>query len=385
MTARGAPSGALPRSFTGLEQRLLGRFRALAVPPGSKVVVGFSGGPDSLALLAVLRRVAPLGRFEPVAVHVDHRLRHGAAAEQRRAGDLACALGVRFLGVRPDSDPRETYPGVGMEEAARRARYLALAAAAGEEGAAMVALAHHAQDQAETVLLHLLRGSGLAGAAAMAERTAVAVPWWTRSGGPTMILWRPFLGEPRPVVRAYAATTGLAAIEDPSNDDLTLRRNQLRRTVMPALDAVTGGANGVLARFARLAADDDAALDAFAEDAEDRVLVPNGGLAADRLGREPVAIQRRIVRRWVQRRAGIVPTADRVEAVLALVRSRAGGRTLEIGDGFKVVATAGQLRLTTEGSMLGAESGGAPPAKDSLSPTAWSGVDVRMIADEGVA
>ena len=343
-----APSRATRRGLVGLEQRLLRRWRSLGCPRGTTVVVGFSGGADSLALAAALGQIAAAGGARPFLVHVDHRLRDGSASEQHAAGALAAALALPFRGVRLRGDVRLIHPGVGVEEAARRERYAALAGVAAEFGGAPLALAHHEEDQAETVLLHLLRGAGLAGAVGMAERSALTVPWWdggTQEHGVRLDLWRPFLPEPRSVVRAYAAGLGLAPVDDPSNRDAAPRRNALRQEALPLLEAIAPGAAAALARFGRLAADDDAVLERVAATALARAATPDGGLRAVALGQEPRAVARRVVRRWLNDRArGSVPTADRVDAVLALAARGEGQRYVEIGEGWSVRLVGGVLR-----------------------------------------
>ena len=204
-------------------------------------------------------------------VHVDHRLRASSAEEALGAASLADSLNLAFQVVAVSMTPTDVHPGVGVEEAARRERYRTLFAVAERCGARAVATAHHRGDQAETVLLHLLRGGGVHGAAGMAERSSSPVsgpapphdislehldsePW----------LWRPLLNEPREVIEAYVAKLGLSPIEDPSNDDLTLRRNALRHEVLPVLESHVPGAEAALARYATLAAEDDRALAAIA-------------------------------------------------------------------------------------------------------------------------
>ncbi|MDP9363337.1 MAG: tRNA lysidine(34) synthetase TilS, partial [Chloroflexota bacterium] len=287
-----APESGRRGGLVGFEQRVLARGRALACPPGTTVVVGFSGGADSLALAAALGRVCPrLGLVVRLA-HVDHALRDISLQEQEQARGLAAALGLPFAGLRVAGDPQAIHPGVGLEEAARRERYRLLTSAVkggkvawdvaakdaspsirpsgldldADAAPALLALAHHEADQAETVLLHLLRGAGLAGAAGMAERAEQTVPWWEDSSAAPirLTLWRPLLAEPRTVVRAYAAGLGLAWVEDPSNEDCSLRRNALRREALPILERISPGATAALARYGRTAADDDAALEALA-------------------------------------------------------------------------------------------------------------------------
>lgn len=325
---------------------MLVRLRRLGLPVGAVVTVGFSGGADSLALATVLGRVAERGRVRPILLHVDHRLRVESGDEQRSAAMLAAELALPFRALRAANDPRRLHPGVGMEEAARRERFRLLAEATGDEGAAVLALAHHEGDQAETVLLHLLRGAGVAGAAAMGERTTLVVPWWgTEPPASRLQLWRPLLGEPRRVVRAYSAESGLAAVDDPSNDDDAPRRNALRRHALPLLERIVPGATAGLARYARLAAADDALLAEIARSAAGRAMPGDGSLTVAAVAAEPLAVRRRLVRWWLREAAGLAVSADRVEAVLDLLRPGRGGRRVEVGADFAVVARGAGLRV----------------------------------------
>ena len=355
--ARPCPDAPRHR-LVGLEQRVRARFEETGVPSGGTVLVGFSGGGDSLALGGVLARIAPIWRVEVVAVHVDHRLRPDSGEEQQRAGELASAIGVPFRAMRVPVDVRARHPGVGLEEAARRERYRLFALAAGETGAALIALAHHETDQVETVLLHLLRGSGLDGVLGMGERTTVAVPWWGEEPAGDSIplgLWRPFIFESKATVRAYAANLRLAPVVDPSNEDRTFRRNAVRHEVLPVLERVSQGSVAAIARFGRLVADDAVALDQIGWEAYRRCLV-GGALSRAGLGGEPrVAIARRIVRLWVRERTGgSSPPADRVEAILKLVGGRDAGRRVEIGQHLIVRAAGDVLVIESMGERAAA-------------------------------
>ncbi len=173
MRSRGRTRRQTPDGF---EQRLLARARAAGFTSDDRIVVGFSGGRDSLALAAALRWVQASLGVEPVLVHVDHRLRASSGEEATRAASLAESLNLEFQVVAVSTSPTDVHPGVGVEEAARRERYRSLFAVAERCGARAVATAHHRGDQAETVLLHLLRGGGVHGAAGMAERSPSPVP-----------------------------------------------------------------------------------------------------------------------------------------------------------------------------------------------------------------
>jgi tRNA(Ile)-lysidine synthase len=215
-----------------------------------------------------------------------------------------------------------------------------------------VATAHHRGDQAETVLLHLLRGGGVRGAAGMAERSPPPVPAArpARDISPENLtnetwLWRPLLNEPREVIEAYVAKLGLAPIEDPSNDDMTLRRNALRRQVLPVLETCFPGAEAALARYATLAAEDDRVLEALSFSLLKEGVDPGGRLATAPLATQPMAIQRRVIRRWLAETTDASwLSAERTDAVLQLAQSGRGGAALEIGEGWTVRLERGMLR-----------------------------------------
>jgi tRNA(Ile)-lysidine synthase len=209
---------------------------------GKRVAVGLSGGLDSVVLLHLLRGLAPRLGFKLSAIHVNHGLSPNAGEWQKFCSALCLELDVPFKALKV----KVTRQRHGLEAAAREARRAALSAVRADA----IALAHHLDDQAETVLFNLLRGAGLEGASGM--------PRVGRLGG--KILLRPLLDVPRSAIRAYAAEHGLRWIEDESNADEALTRNFIRRRVGPLLGTRFPRWRENLARAARHFA--DAALDA---------------------------------------------------------------------------------------------------------------------------
>ncbi len=348
------------RTPDGFEQRLLARARAAGFTAHDRIVVGFSGGRDSLALAAALRWVQASLGVEPVLVHVDHRLRASSAEEAARAASLAASLNLKLQAVAFSAPATLLHPAVGVEEAARRERYRSLFAVARQCGARAVTTAHHRGDQAETVLLHLLRGGGVHGAAAMAELSPSPVPATepahdiSHEKQDEPWLWRPLLNEPRKVIETYVAKLGLAPIEDPSNDDTTLRRNALRHEVLPVLETHFPGAEAALSRYAALAAEDDRALEAIAVTRLGNEVDPGGRLTVAPLRAQPPAIQRRVIRRWLAETTNVSElSAERTDAVLLLAQSRRGGTALEIGEGWTVLLERGMLRAERMASRHG--------------------------------
>ena len=199
---------------------------AAALPPGfwsMPVLVGCSGGADSVALLVGLARLAPAGAAGRLMVaHADHDLRPAAAADRAFVARLADRLGLQFVWRR--LDVRAAARGEGIESGARRLRYEFLADVARTTGARHVAVAHTADDQAETILQRMLRGTGLAGLGGMREARQLCEG---------VGLVRPMLRLPRSLGREFLAARGEAWREDESNDDPGPARNFLRHEVLP--------------------------------------------------------------------------------------------------------------------------------------------------------
>lgn len=250
---------------------------------GRRVIVGLSGGLDSVVLLHALAGQAGAFSLDLSALHVHHGLSPNADRWTDHCAALcdAQAVPLRVVRVTLDrADPR------GIESAARAARYEAYEAADTDA----VVLAHHADDQAETVLLQLLRGAGLPGLAAMPEQRRL------RSGAR---LLRPFLGLPRSVLHAHAMAQGLAWIEDESNTDDRYRRNALRRHVMPALETHFAGYRTTLGRVARNAADAAHLADVLGQLDLSACETP-GGLSLAALASLDAVRRANVVRTWLR-------------------------------------------------------------------------------------
>jgi tRNA(Ile)-lysidine synthase len=281
------------------------------------VVVGCSGGADSLALLAF----ATAASLAPVAVHVDHRLRDGSDREVdlvRRHADA--------LGVTTRAETVDVGDGSNLEARARDARYAALRRSGDAVGASAVLVAHTADDQAETVLLNLLRGAGSAGMAGMApERDGVV---------------RPLLGVRRADTREVCARLGFTPVHDPTNDDTAFRRAWIRHELLPFLER---GARRdlvpVLARQAALLRDESTFLDELAgaswppQDAFDEPAVAP-------LVALPDVLARRAIRRWL---GAPPPSLAEVERVLAVARGER--RAAQLAGERTVTRSRGRLRV----------------------------------------
>jgi tRNA(Ile)-lysidine synthase len=245
---------------------------------GHIVVVAVSGGADSVALLHLLHHLAPAWGLTLHVAHLDHALRADAAADADFVAELAAAYGLPFHHQRLQAGALAAAGG-SLEAAARAARYAFLARVAVAVTRAgqppTVALAHHADDQAETVLHHLVRGSGLDGLAGMRPVTGYMVdeldPFWdekqpssAETAEPVSVrLVRPLLTAPRTLIRQYLQAHQLTWREDDTNTDQRLTRNYLRHTVLPALAQVNPHVVTALGRTATLLAEERARLAAY--------------------------------------------------------------------------------------------------------------------------
>jgi tRNA(Ile)-lysidine synthase len=303
-----------------------------AVRPGlaattGPVLVACSGGADSLALAAALAFEAPRSGRRVGAVTVDHGLQPGSAERARRTADL-----LRSLRLDPVlAVAVEVGTAGGPEGAARDARTAALRAAATDHGAT-VALGHTLDDQAETVLLGLARGSGPRSVAGMVEHRPP--------------FWRPLLGLRREVTRAACAVQELPVWDDPWNSDPAYTRVRLRQEVLPLLeDVLGGGAAPALARTAALLREDLDALDALAAGELAALLGPDGGLPAGPLAELPAALRRRVLRGWL-RGAGVPDLqAVHLAAVDALLTRWRGQGQADLPGGAGVVRASGRLTV----------------------------------------
>lgn len=216
------------------------------VPAGAGVLVAVSGGADSVALLGLAAGIACHGRVAPIAGHVDHGLRPESPLDRDAAAEAAERVGVRFLERR-----LALAAGPGVAARAREARYRALAEMAAEAGVRWVLTAHHADDQAETVLLALARGAGLDGMSGMAPSRALP---------DGLTLGRPCLRIRREALREACLAANLRWREDPGNDRADTPRGRIRHGVIPVLEAIAPGAAARIARGAEVAREGAAAL-----------------------------------------------------------------------------------------------------------------------------
>ncbi len=382
------------------------RVSLAGLEPGEKVLAACSGGADSLALAAALAFEAPRAGLMAGGVTIDHGLQPGSAAQAQRVTEVMTALGlspalsvavtVQSPGGHRGSFPRVSAPGghgesparhtagsqagpgpySGPEAAARTARYAALDQAADSTGAARVLLGHTLDDQAETVLLGLARGSGARSLAGMAP-----------SSGRYL---RPLLGIRRDQTRAACLALGLEPWDDPQNHDPALTRARVRVQLMPALERTLGPrVADALARTAGLLRADADVLDGMAAAEADRLGGPaaarDRGWPADELAALPEAIRHRLLR-LAALAAGCPAGAlshRHVARMDELVTSWHGQRWADLPGGVRCGRRCGRLLFTTTGVseiVPPAGSAGVPGLTPGTNTAEVSGVVPRTDA-----
>jgi tRNA(Ile)-lysidine synthase len=323
------------------------------------VLAAVSGGLDSVVLLDLLRADAKRGGLQLHAAHFDHRMRDGSAGDAAWVRGLCRAWDVPLVEAAADPAPRS-------EAAARDARYAFLFAAAARTGADRIATAHHADDQAETVLFRLARGSGIGGLAGIPARRGRLV--------------RPLLPFHRADLAAHAASHGLRYRDDPSNRDLRYARNRIRLTVLPALEAARPGATDAIVRLAREAAREEAAWNQITDNLLETLAIraTDGSVQLAReglLGYHP-HIRARLVRRAFGR-LGRMPGRAGTLAALAFITSGASGGEIELTGGLRLERQFDRIVLRRAAAR-------AEPNRPLLIPEPGAGDGVALIGGNGL-
>lgn len=255
-------------------------------PPGTRLLIGLSGGSDSVALTLLMRDLSEHGGFEVVALaHFNHQLRETAARDEQFCREFAAAVGRPIEIASADVQAYAASQRLSVEDAGRTLRYDFLERAAAACGADRIAVGHTGDDQAETCLMKLARGAGPTGMGGIYPRKGNIV--------------RPLLDVSRAALRAYLQAAGQGWIDDETNDDLCTPRNRIRHRVLPELEKAYGGAvRQAIARAAAVAREDGLWLDelagrlfsALASRQSDGVHLDVAALAA-----EPLPLQRRVI------------------------------------------------------------------------------------------
>ncbi len=301
-----------------------------------KMAIGVSGGIDSMVLLDVLGHLVA----ERVVVHCDHGLRAESIADAQFVEDQAAQRGCRYVGQRCEVAALARQNGISIEEAGRRARYALYAQVAADEGAAIVALGHHRDDQAETVLMHLLRGSGSGGLRGMQV---------LRDG----MYLRPLLEISRAEIVAYAQENDVPFREDASNADGRFLRNRVRGHLLPILREYNPNVVDVLHRTAAILNGENDFVEAAAENALTAVLIKGCGgkldLDVPRLVDYHIAVQRRVIRLVLGRLSAVPADFALIDRILQTVRERREG-LLDVGRGLRIQYWRDRLLLRQGGA-----------------------------------
>ncbi|MDX6355545.1 MAG: tRNA(Ile)-lysidine synthase [Streptomyces sp.] len=315
-------------------RRVLHDVLTASAAPQPLVLAACSGGADSMALAAALAFEAPRLGVRAGAVTVDHGLQAGSAGRAQEVAERLRGLGLDPVDAIGVTVGRQGGP----EAAARDARYAALDATAELYGAAAVLLGHTRDDQAETVLLGLARGSGTRSLSGMAAVSG--------EGGRYR---RPFLLLDRDTVRQGCLAQGIAVWEDPHNHDPAYTRSRVRHEALPVLEKSLGkGVVEALARTAQLSRDDADALDQWAADAQGQAVTEDGSLDVLRLYALPPAVRRRVLRRAAIA-AGSPPGflfARHIEEADRLVTAWHGQKALNLPGGVSLLRANGRLSFS---------------------------------------
>lgn len=261
--------------------------------PHQPIVVGVSGGPDSLCVLDLIHRSG----YSPIVAHFNHKLRPEADQEAEIIQQLAEIRGLPFTAGKGEVLKLAEAGGQSIEEAARNARYRFMFATAEEIGAQAVVVGHSADDQVETVLMHLLRGSGMGGLSGMATRI-LPNPW-----SELIPLVRPLLGLWRDEILQYCQEQGFEPIIDVTNQDLTYFRNRIRHELIPILESYNPSIQKVLWRTAEVLQGDTELVNQLVDSAWEECLLSEGpgyvAIDSHRGSQYPLGLQRQIIRRAI--------------------------------------------------------------------------------------
>ena len=301
---------------------------ACAMTASDVALVALSGGADSTALLLSLQALQKEGKVGGLfAAHLNHGIRGEHALRDQTFCETLCReLGIPLQTETCDTPAYAKQTGKTLEEAARELRYAFLERARIACGASVIVTAHHADDQVETVLLHLLRGSGTGGLGGMKPRNGTIV--------------RPLLQTTRAEILAYLAEQHAAYCEDETNAENIAARNRIRNELLPILSSYNPSIAEALCRTAALCAEDDALLERLASEAEESIY-QDGGLNRNRFAGLPLALKSRILRKRIFALDQTVSEPD-VRRVLALTEAKTGTK-IELSGGYHAWTNATTL------------------------------------------
>ena len=311
----GTPDGGLPQAIRRLSEcynraRMTLQERVQAyidqhhlLKPGQHLLVGVSGGADSLCLLDLLLHLG----YRPLVAHFDHALRPESAGEAQFVADLTVRLGCPVVVERVDQGVFTADKAGSLEAVARQARYRFFAKVAVEHHLDTIATGHTADDQAETVLLHLLRGSGLNGLRGMLPATDMS-SWQLLQSPAELRLVRPLLAETHMAAGDYCEEHGLKVQDDSSNRDLEFTRNRIRHELLPLLETYNPRISQALNRLADITREDVELIDRLVREVRPEIMHKDQdaqeALSVACFAQQPTAIQRGLLRQLLVDLAG---------------------------------------------------------------------------------
>jgi tRNA(Ile)-lysidine synthase len=313
-----------------MEELVARKLHEFGVEAGDRVGVAVSGGVDSMALLHCLCNLRAQLNIIFVAFHMEHGIRGQASEDDMRFVMRECEKrGVECIVARAEVPALARERKLSVETAARHARYAFLDA----QDANFIVTAHQMDDAAETVLMNLLRGCGLAGLCGIPERRGRYI--------------RPLLGVSRAKIEQYAEKSGVAFVRDATTDETDYTRNYIRSEIMPRLKRINARAAAHIAQTAGRLGEDEAALRQAALDAncieeqKDAVYI-----RLDRLASLPDAVKKRVIRLALERRFGLCDVESRhLKDMLELSAAGESGKRLDIGKGLRATVVYGKLMI----------------------------------------
>ncbi len=317
--------------------------------PGDQLVIGVSGGADSLCLLHLLAQLRPKLDLTLHAAHLDHQLRGSdSTADADFVRHIAAEWNVPITVESVDVAAIAASKKQGIEETARQERYSFLGRVASRSGITKVAVGHNADDQAETVLMHLLRGSGLDGLRGMAP----SAPFPLTSTNLTLL--RPLLNVPRSDIDDYLVEQDLLPRLDRSNLDLTYLRNRLRHQLLPLMEEISPRIGRRLGQLAELAAADLKVLENALDDVWDVLILdgPRRSVTLDRAAWRalPLGLRRRTLRRALVQLSGSLEgiSFSHLEAARRLAETGSSGAESTLPQGIRLLVGDGCLKVTDD-------------------------------------